>query len=121
MLQQYGFDDDDGGDDDDGDDDDGGGEEEEEEGCGDDDGYCDKKVKDDNNFNDDGICKNDEEGESRVKIVIVDLLCSSINDYFDLDIFDLQLVNISICLDKIMVVLIRVRLKMEKFIDLSIL
>lgn len=120
MLQQYGFDDDDDGDDDDGggggDDGGGGGEE---EGCGDDDGYCDKKVKDDNN--DDGICKNDEEGESRVKIVIVDLLCSSINDYFDLDIFDLQLVNISICLDKIMVVLIRVRLKMEKFIDLSIL
>lgn len=119
MLQQYGFDDDDG--DDGGDDDDGEEEEEgeEEEGCGDDDGHCDKKVKDDNS--DDGICKNDEEGESRVKIVTADSLCSSINDHLDSDTLDLQSANISICLDKTMAVLIRVRLKMEKFTDSSIL
>lgn len=76
-------------------------------------------MKDDNN--DDGICKNDEEGESRVKIVTADSLCSSINDHFDSDTLDLQSANISICLDKTMAVLIRVRLKMEKFTDSSIL
>lgn len=112
MLQQYGFDDDDDEDEE---------EEEEEEGCDgcEDDRYCDKKVGDDNC--DDDMFKDEGDKGSRMKSVIVDLLCSSFNDYFDLDIFDLQLVNISSCLDKIMVVLIRVRLKMEKFIDLSIL
>lgn len=103
MLQQYGFDDD---------------EEEEEEGC-DDEGHCDKKVEDDNN--DDDMCKGDEEEKSSVKSVTADSSCSSFNDYFDSDTLDLHLVNISSCLDKTMAVFIRVRLKMEKFTDSSIL
>lgn len=101
MLQQYGFDDDDDEDD------------------GEDYAYCDEKVEDYNY--DDDICKDDEEEESRVKSVTADLSCSSFNDHFHSDTLDLQSANISSCLDKTMAVLIRVRLKMEKFIDSSIL